>query len=140
MEVRKRFDANEEAGSEPSPDSSRIFGTMVDAGSGCYLRARDLPRLIALWPHARHSALADRHPDPYHHFALAVRRAALARLPSLVTFPTRCRRPKVASRRKPRQAALQRPLDMSRATAPNQRLHRPCALTTRRIFYTRSHL
>jgi hypothetical protein len=48
MEVRKRFDANEEAGSEPSPDSSRIFGTMVDAGSGCYLRARDLPRLIAL--------------------------------------------------------------------------------------------
>ncbi len=43
MEVRKRFDANEEAGSDPSPDSSRIFGTMVDAGSGCYLRARDLP-------------------------------------------------------------------------------------------------
>jgi hypothetical protein len=23
---------------------------MVDAGAGCYLRARDLPRLIALWP------------------------------------------------------------------------------------------
>jgi hypothetical protein len=39
MEVRKRSDANEEAGSDPSPDSSRIFGTMVDAGSGCYLRA-----------------------------------------------------------------------------------------------------
>ncbi len=46
MEVRKRSDANEEAGSEPSPDSSRIFGTMIDAGSGCYLRARDLPRMI----------------------------------------------------------------------------------------------
>jgi hypothetical protein len=38
MEVRKRFDANEEAGSDPSPDSSRIFGTMVDAGSDCYLQ------------------------------------------------------------------------------------------------------
>ena len=59
MEVRKRFDANEEAGSDPSPDSSRIFGTMVDAGSGCYLRARDLPRLIALWPHE----LADQSPE-----------------------------------------------------------------------------
>src|SRR6478672_8252634 len=59
MEVRKRFDANGEAGSEPSPDSSRIFGTMVDAGSGCYLRARDLPRLLARWPHE----LADQSPE-----------------------------------------------------------------------------
>jgi hypothetical protein len=59
MEVRKRSDAKEEAGSEPSPDSSRIFGTMVDVGSGCYLRARDLPRLIALWPHK----LADQSPE-----------------------------------------------------------------------------
>jgi hypothetical protein len=59
MAVRKRLDANEKAGSEPSPDSSRIFGTMVDAGLGCYLRARDLPRLIALWP----QELADQSPE-----------------------------------------------------------------------------
>lgn len=59
MAVRKRLDVNEEGGSEPSPDSSRIFGTMVDAGSGCYLRARDLPRLIALWP----QELADQSPE-----------------------------------------------------------------------------
>ena len=77
MEVRKRSDANEEAGSDPSPDSSRIFGTMVDAGSGCYLRARDLPRLIALWPHE----LADQSPerefaDPVEAPAGAPRRAA----------------------------------------------------------------
>jgi hypothetical protein len=39
--------------------TSDIFGTMVDAGSGCYLRARDLPRLIALWPHE----LADQSPE-----------------------------------------------------------------------------
>ena len=32
---------------------------MVDAGSGCYLRARDLPSLIALWPHE----LADESPE-----------------------------------------------------------------------------
>jgi hypothetical protein len=43
MVERKRLDANGEAESEPSLNSSRIFGTMVDAGSGCYLRARDLP-------------------------------------------------------------------------------------------------
>ncbi len=58
MVESKRLDA-EEAGSEPHPDASRIFGTMVDAGSGCYLRARDLPRLVALWPHE----LADQSPE-----------------------------------------------------------------------------
>ena len=52
----------------------RIFGTMVDAGSGCYLRTRDLPRLIALWPHE----LADRKvfADPVEAAAGAQRRAA----------------------------------------------------------------
>jgi hypothetical protein len=29
----------------------RIFATMADAGAKAYVRARDLPRLIALWPH-----------------------------------------------------------------------------------------
>jgi hypothetical protein len=51
MRVKKRLDAKGQSGSEPNPDASRIFGTMVDAGAGSYLRARDLPRLIALWPH-----------------------------------------------------------------------------------------
>ena len=36
---------------EPNPDAPRIFGIMVEAGAARYLRARDLPRLIALWPH-----------------------------------------------------------------------------------------
>lgn len=58
MVVTERLDAKEGPGSQPNPDATRIFGTMVDAGSGCYLRARDLPRLIALWPHE----LADQSP------------------------------------------------------------------------------
>lgn len=50
MVAKKRLDANGRPGAEPNPDASAIFGTMVDAGAGCYVRARDLPRLIALWP------------------------------------------------------------------------------------------
>jgi hypothetical protein len=28
-----------------------MFGPMVEAGAAAYVRARDLPRLIALWPY-----------------------------------------------------------------------------------------
>jgi len=31
--------------------AKRIFGPLADAGAAAYLRARDLPKLIALWPH-----------------------------------------------------------------------------------------
>ncbi len=31
--------------------AKRIFGTMAAAGAVAYSRARDLPKLIALWPH-----------------------------------------------------------------------------------------
>jgi hypothetical protein len=50
MVVKKRLDAKRQSGAELNPDASAIFGTMVEAGAGCYVRARDLPRLIALWP------------------------------------------------------------------------------------------
>ena len=50
MSTNKRLDAKGQPGAEPNPDASAIFGTMVEAGAGCYVRARDLPRLIALWP------------------------------------------------------------------------------------------
>ena len=29
----------------------RVFGPMTEAGAAAYLRARDLPKLLALWPH-----------------------------------------------------------------------------------------
>ena len=50
MVAKKRLDAKGRPGSEPNPDATAIFGSMVEAGAGCYVRARDLPRLIALWP------------------------------------------------------------------------------------------
>jgi Family of unknown function (DUF6477) len=31
--------------------AKRTFGTMAAAGAAAYLRSRDLPKLIALWPH-----------------------------------------------------------------------------------------
>lgn len=31
--------------------ASRVFGPMVEAGAAAYLRVRDLPKLLALWPH-----------------------------------------------------------------------------------------
>jgi hypothetical protein len=40
----------ERKGPKPST-AERIFGPMADAGTAAYTRARDLPRLIALWPH-----------------------------------------------------------------------------------------
>ena len=48
--VAKKLHAKGRPRAEPNPDASAIFGTMVDAGAGCYLRAHELPRLIALWP------------------------------------------------------------------------------------------
>lgn len=56
---------------KPAADRSaakRVFGPMVDAGATAYERGRDLPRLIALWPHE----LADE--------SLAGRRRILAKL------------------------------------------------------------
>ena len=29
----------------------RVFGPLAEAGAAAYARARDLPKLIALWPH-----------------------------------------------------------------------------------------
>ena len=31
--------------------AKRIFGPLAEAGAAAYSRARDLPKLIALWPH-----------------------------------------------------------------------------------------
>ena len=39
--------------------ASRVFGPMVEGGAAAYLRMRDLPKLLALWPHE----LADQSSD-----------------------------------------------------------------------------
>lgn len=51
MSEKTRLDAKEWLGSRPRSATVRIFGAMADAEASCYLRARDLPCLIALWPH-----------------------------------------------------------------------------------------
>ena len=35
----------------PGSATKRIFGNAVAAGAAAYVRSRDLPRLLALWPH-----------------------------------------------------------------------------------------
>jgi hypothetical protein len=35
---------------QPSATANRAYATMAEAGARCYQRARDLPKLIALWP------------------------------------------------------------------------------------------
>ena len=49
-----------------------VFGPMTDAGAASYLRSRDLPKLIALWPRE----LADNSPEGFR-YILAKLRSAL---------------------------------------------------------------
>ena len=56
----------------------RIFGPMAEAGASVYMRARDLPKLIALWPHERD----DQSPEG--------RRRVLAKLRSALRAERRC--------------------------------------------------
>jgi hypothetical protein len=57
QDKRQRDGERRAARREPAP-AKRIFGTMAAAGAKCYVRARDLPKLIACWPHE----LADESP------------------------------------------------------------------------------
>lgn len=61
----------------PAPDRDavkRVFGPTVEAGAVAYLRARDLPKLIALWPHE----LADESPEGRRRILAKLRRALRA--------------------------------------------------------------
>lgn len=51
MVGKKRCGVHAVVGSRADWPAPGIFDTMSQAGADCYLRARDLPRLIALWPH-----------------------------------------------------------------------------------------
>lgn len=41
------------------PRADRVFATMAEAGAKLYVRSRDLPKLVALWP----KQLADESPE-----------------------------------------------------------------------------
>ena len=51
MAGKTRQDARAVVGSRANSAAPGVFDTMSQAGAECYLRARDLPRLVALWPH-----------------------------------------------------------------------------------------
>ena len=46
--VAKKLHAKGRPRAEPNPDASAIFGTMVDAGAGCYVRVRSAAAHCAL--------------------------------------------------------------------------------------------
>jgi len=54
--------------------AKRVFATIADAGARIYLRVRDLPKLIALWPRE----LADESPEGRLHVLGKLRRALRA--------------------------------------------------------------
>lgn len=52
----------------------RVFGPIAEAGAAAYARARDLPKLIALWPHE----LDDESPAACRHILAKLRSALRA--------------------------------------------------------------
>ena len=52
----------------------RVFGPIAEAGAAAYARPRDLPKLIALWPHE----LDDESPDGCRRILAKLRRALRA--------------------------------------------------------------
>ena len=52
----------------------RVFGPIAEAGAAAYARARDLPKLIALWPHE----LVDESPEGCRHILAKLRSALRA--------------------------------------------------------------
>lgn len=51
MLQRSRGTAREKRSARGGSTAKRLFGPLADAGAGAYSRERDLPKLIALWPH-----------------------------------------------------------------------------------------
>jgi hypothetical protein len=54
--------------------AKRIFGAMAAASAGAYIRSRDLPRFLALWPHE----IDDRTAEGGHRMLAKLRRALRA--------------------------------------------------------------
>jgi hypothetical protein len=69
----RRAAPDRKAGTKPNL-AQRVFGPMVEAGAAAYVRARDLPKLIALWPHE----LADESPEGRRRVLVKLRRALRA--------------------------------------------------------------
>ena len=72
MQERPCRRERERQGKRKATTARRVFDPMAEAGAAAYLRSRDLPRLIPLWPHE----LSDLSPVGYRR-VLAKLRSAL---------------------------------------------------------------
>ncbi len=74
MSEKTHLAVKEGRGSRPGSAAIRAFGAMTDAEAGLYLRSRDLPCLIALWPRE----LANLSPEGGLHILSKLKRALRA--------------------------------------------------------------
>jgi hypothetical protein len=74
--VQDRRGRKNKNGRDPRSAStaSRLFGPLAETGAAAYVRARDLPKLLALWPRE----LEDRSADGCRHILAKLRRALRA--------------------------------------------------------------
>jgi hypothetical protein len=66
--------ARERSTAHGGSTAKRVFGPIAEAGAAAYARARDLPKLIALWPHE----LEDESPEGCRHILAKLRSALRA--------------------------------------------------------------
>ena len=74
MQERPRRRDSRQTSTPQLSTARRVFGSMAEAGAAAYVRSRDLPKLIALWPHE----LDDHSPEGCRHILAKLRRALRA--------------------------------------------------------------
>jgi hypothetical protein len=74
VQEKPRRSEREARSARQGSTAKRMFGPMAEAGAAAYSRARDLPKLIALWPHQ----LDDHSPDGRRRILMKLRGALRA--------------------------------------------------------------
>ena len=74
MQERHRRSGGDRPGKRKTSTTKSVFGSMARAGAAAYVRSRDLPKLIPLWPHE----LLDHIPEGCHRLLMKLRSALRA--------------------------------------------------------------
>ena len=74
MQERHRRSGGDRPGKRKTSTAKSVFGSMARAGAAAYVRSRDLPKLIPLWPHE----LLDHSPEGCHRLLMKLRSALRA--------------------------------------------------------------
>ena len=74
MQERPRRRDSNRHGKRKISTAKSVFGSMAKAGAAAYVRSRDLPKLIPLWPHE----LVDHSPEGCRHLLAKLRSALRA--------------------------------------------------------------